>query len=112
MSARASIGEFEEMVLLSILQVGEDAYGVSILEEIRSRTGRAVLRPAVYVALSRLEEKGMVSRRAGAGAPGRSGRARTFYRVTPSGLEAVRQSRQALLRMWDGLETVLDEGRP
>lgn len=110
MSERPSIGEFEELVLLSVLQVGDEAYGVPVLEEIRRRTGRSVLRPAVYVALGRLEEKGMVSARTGRAGADRGGRKRKFYTVEPEGMEALRQSRQARLSMWDGLETVLDEG--
>lgn len=110
MGDRRSIGEFEELVLLSILQVGEGAYGVPILEEIRRRTGRSVLRAAVYVALSRLEEKGLVSSYSGTAGADRGGRARKCYRVEPEGVRALRESRQALLSMWDGLEAVLDEG--
>lgn len=110
MSERPTIGEFEELVLLSILQVGGGAYGVPILDEIRRRTGRDVLRPAVYVALGRLEEKGMVASRAGPAAGDRGGRPRKLYTVEPKGLEALRWSRRARLSMWDGLEAVLDEG--
>lgn len=83
MSGNASIGEFEQLVLLAILRLGDEAYGVSILEEIRTRTGRSVLRPAVYVALGRLEEKGLVVSRTGARLPERGGRARKYYRVLP-----------------------------
>ena len=110
MGDRRSIGEFEELVLLSILQVGEGAYGVPILEEIRRRTGRSVLRAAVYVALSRLEEKGLVSSSSETAGAERGGRRRKCYRVEREGMEALRESRQALLSMWDGLEAVLDEG--
>lgn len=110
MGDRASVGEFEELVLLSVLQVGEGAYGVPILDEIRRRTGRGVLRPAVYVALGRLEEKGLVKARTGPAGGDRGGRPRKFYEVEPEGMEALRQSRQERLNMWNGLETVLDEG--
>lgn len=109
MGERRSIGEFEELVLLSILQVEEGAYGVPVMEEIRRRTGRSVLRPAVYVALGRLEEKGMIRSYHGPGGGERGGRRRKCYRVEPAGLEALRESRRALLSMWDGLEAVLDE---
>lgn len=110
MSDHPSIGEFEELVLLSILHVGEGAYGVPILKEIRRRTGRKVLRPAVYVALRRLEDKGMVAVRTGEARKERGGRGRKFYRMEPGGMEALRQSRRTRLSMWDGLEAVLDEG--
>lgn len=108
MSGRESLGEFEELVLLAVLRVGDEAYGVPILEEIRRRTGRDVLRPAVYVTLRRLERKGLLGCRTGDATTERGGRARKFYRVERAGLDALRESRAALLSMWDGLETVLD----
>lgn len=104
-----SAGDFEQMVLLAVLHLGDEAYGVPVVEEIRRRTGRGVLRPAVYVALRRLEKKGLVQSRTGDPLPERGGRARKFYEVTPSGMEVVRDARQAWLSMWDGLQTVLDE---
>jgi DNA-binding PadR family transcriptional regulator len=106
--SRGTIGEFEALVLLAILRVGEEAYGVPILEEIRRRTSRDVLRPAVYVALRRLEQKGLVRAVKGRGTPARGGRPRKFYEVAPEGLAALREARNDLLSMWDGLEAVLD----
>lgn len=103
-----SVGEFEALILLAILRVGEKAYGVPILEELQRRTSRAVLRPAVYVALRRLERKGLVRSTESDGSPERGGRARKFYKVTPDGLTVLREARENLLSMWDGLETVLD----
>lgn len=105
-----SLGEFEQLVLLAILRVGDDAYGVPVLEEIRARTGRSVLRPAVYVTLRRLEEKGLVRSHLGESLPERGGRARKYYRVEPAGLALLREARAALRSMWDGLGGVLDEG--
>jgi DNA-binding PadR family transcriptional regulator len=103
-------GEFEQMVLLAILHVGDEAYGVPLVEEIRRRTERAVLRPAVYVALRRLERKGLVRSRLGEARPERGGRARKCYRVTAAGLDVLRDARRDWLAMWDGLQGVLDEG--
>lgn len=108
--SRGSVGEFEALVLLAILRVGEDAYGVAILEEIRRRTNRSVLRPAVYVALRRLEQKGLVRARPGEAARERGGRQRKYYEVAREGVAAVREARNDLLSMWDGLEAVLDQG--
>lgn len=102
--SRESIGEFEHLVLLSILRLGRHAYSIAILEEIRSRTGRAVLRPAVYVALRRLEEKGLVRSRLDDASDLRGGRARKYYRVEAEGLEMIREARNALVSMWEGLE--------
>lgn len=107
--SRESLGEFEQLVLLAVLRLDGEAYGVPILEEIRERTGRTVLRPAVYVALRRLEAKGWVRSRVGEPTPERGGRARKYYRVEPEGLALLRDARRALHAMWEGLG-VLDEG--
>lgn len=106
--SRESIGEFEQLVLLAILRLGEGAYGLPILEEIREQTGRSVLRPAVYVALRRLERKGLVASRPGQATPERGGRPRKYVSVTAEGLERLRECRRALLSMWNGLGAVLD----
>jgi PadR family transcriptional regulator, regulatory protein PadR len=103
-------GEFEQMVLLAVLHLGKGAYGVPVLDEIRQRTDRAVLRPAVYVALRRLERKGLLESRMGEARAERGGRARKFYAVTDTGLEVLRTARRDWLSMWDGLQGVLDEG--
>ncbi len=103
-----SAGEFEQMVLVALLHLGDEAYGVPVVEEIHRRTGRDVLRPAVYVALRRLEQKGLVASRMGSPRPERGGRARKHYTVTPSGLDLVRDARAAWLSMWDGLQPRLD----
>jgi PadR family transcriptional regulator PadR len=107
--SRDSIGEFETLILLAILRVGKEAYGVPILEEIRRRTNRRILRPAVYVALRRLEEKGLVRGREDDTSADRGGRPRRYFEVCPEGLAALRYARENLLSMWDGLEAVLDE---
>lgn len=101
-------GEFEQMVLLALLHLGEEAYGVSVIEEIHRRTNRDILRPAVYVALRRLEQKGLVESRLGQKRPERGGRARKHYSVTPAGMNVVRDARAAWLSMWDGLQPFLD----
>jgi DNA-binding PadR family transcriptional regulator len=106
---KGTAGEFEQMVLLAILHLEEDAYGVPIVEEIRARTGRDLLQPAVYVALRRLEQKGLVRSSLGEPTAERGGRARKYYRVTPGGLDVVRDARRAWLAMWEGLAPVLDE---
>jgi PadR family transcriptional regulator PadR len=106
---RESVGEFEQLVLLAILRLGPDAYGIPIIEEIRERTGRRVLRPAVYVALRRLEEKGLVRSRLADASVQRGGRPRKYYQVEAEGLALLREAREALTRMWDGLEPRFDE---
>jgi PadR family transcriptional regulator PadR len=102
------IAEFEQFVLLAILQVGEDAYGPAIREEIARRTGRTPSRGALYVTLDRLEAKGYLASRAGESTPVRGGRARRLVRVTALGRRALRESRRALLNLWRGLGPELD----
>lgn len=106
--SRESIGEFEELILLAILRLGDDAYGVPILEEIQGHARRSVLRPAVYVALGRLEEKGLVTSRAGDPSVVRRGRPRKYFDVSAEGLSQLRESRATRLSMWDGLQAILD----
>jgi DNA-binding PadR family transcriptional regulator len=101
-----ALGELEQLVLLAILRLGEEAYGVPIVEEIQQRTGRDVSRTAVYVALTRLEKRGLVSSRMGDPTPERGGKAKRFFRVEPEAIERIRESKATLVRMWEGLEVV------
>ena len=98
------LGEFEQIVLLAILRVREDAYGVPIRLEIESRTGRSVTVGALYRTLDRLEEKGYVASRFGDPTPERGGRSKRYFKVRPPGLRALRASRAALTAMWEGLD--------
>jgi PadR family transcriptional regulator PadR len=102
------VADFEQVVLLAILHVGDEAYGPSIREEITRRTGREPARGALYVTLDRLEAKGYLASRAGEATPVRGGRARRLVRVTPLGRRALRYSRRVLLSLWKGLEPELD----
>ena len=106
--ARKLLPELERLVLLAILHRGEEAYGVPVMEEIRKRTGRQVLRPAVYETLRRLEGKGFVTTRRGDPSPKRGGRARTYYAVAGPGLDALREARESWAKMWEGLEHIAD----
>jgi DNA-binding PadR family transcriptional regulator len=101
--ARDYLTDFELMILLAILRVGEEAYGVPIAHEIESTGGRSVILSAVYAALDRLEANGLVSSTLGDPTPARGGRAKRFFRVTSSGLKAVKQTRRALTRLWEGI---------
>lgn len=91
---------FELMILLAILRIGEDAYGVQIAREIEVTGGRRALLGAVYAALGRLERNGLVTSTIGAPTRERGGRAKRFFRVTGRGLRAVRDTRQALVALW------------
>jgi PadR family transcriptional regulator PadR len=104
------LGEFEQIVLLAIVRLGEEAYAISVREEIAARTGRTVARGALYTALERLETKGCLDSRMSDPLPERGGRSRRYYTVTPAGLAALRAGRAALLALWQGVESRL-EGR-
>jgi PadR family transcriptional regulator PadR len=103
---RDYLTDFELMILLSILRVGDEAYGVPVAREIEKTGGRSVVLATVYAALDRLEANGLVSSTLGDPTPERGGRAKRLFRVTPSGLKAVRQTRRALTRLWTGLVQV------
>jgi DNA-binding PadR family transcriptional regulator len=106
--ARTDLGDMEHLVLLAILRLGKEAYGIPILDEVCARCGRDVSRATVYVALKRLEQKGLVSSKLGESTPERGGRAKRFFRLRPSGLKALRESREMFLGLWRDYESVLD----
>lgn len=110
MSKDGFVGEFEQMLLLAALRLGEDAYGVSLMEELESRIGRDVSRGSVYVTLDRMEDKGWITSELSGSRPERGGRPRRVVKVRPEGIAALRKSREALLELWDGLEEALDAG--
>lgn len=88
------------MILLAILRVGDDAYGVQIAREIEEVGGRRVLLGAVYAALDRMERNGLVSSNLGSPTRERGGRAKRFFEVTPRGVVSVRETQQALVALW------------
>ena len=106
-----SLGEFEQMVLLAILHLGEGVYAVPIVDEIGLRTGRDVSRAAVYVTLRRLENKGLVASWMGDATEERGGKARRCVRVEPEGRRLLRESRQAMNEMWGGLDVALGDSK-
>jgi DNA-binding PadR family transcriptional regulator len=101
------LGELEQVVLLAVLRLGDEAYAVPILEQIEAQTGRRLARGALYTALDRLEVKGCLRSRVGDPLPERGGRARRYFTVTPAAIRSLRQSRLALMRLWAGLESIL-----
>ena len=101
-----ALGEFEQMVLLAVLQAGDDAYGVSVHQELESRTNRKVARGAIYMTLDRLEKKGLLESWTTAPTAERGGRAKRCYKVTKPALEALRASRRALASLWQGLQNI------
>ncbi len=97
------LGEFEQILLFALIRLEDNAYGVTIRDEIQRRTGRAPSPGAIYTALNRLETDGMVSSRLGDSTPARGGRRKKFYKVQPKGAEALRASFQALSEMANGV---------
>jgi DNA-binding PadR family transcriptional regulator len=102
-----NLGEFEHMVLLAIMRLGDDAYAVPVREEIVRCTGRDVSRGSIYITLDRLETKGYLRSRLADPTPERGGRAKRYYVLRPRALDALKESRRALVALWRGLETAL-----
>ena len=97
------LGELEQLVLLAVIRLGPDSYGVPIVEELRKQVRRPIFRPSVYLALRRLEAKRLVRARMGEPEARRGGRARRYFEPTALGLKALRESQRTLTRMWDGI---------
>ena len=105
MSGRVTfLGEFEQLVLLAVLHLGDEAYGTAIRREIETRASRTVSIGAAYATLDRLVEKGYLRARDDAGGPARGGRVRRFFVVTPSGVSALEDARALQTRMWAGIQ--------
>src|SRR5215218_1918801 len=97
-------GELEELILLAILRLGDEAYGVTIRAELAQCAGRSVAPGALYTALERLESKGLIVSRMSDPTPQRGGRAKRYVTVTAAGREALTRARQAYERLLDGLD--------
>jgi PadR family transcriptional regulator, regulatory protein PadR len=110
MARRAHLGEFEQIVLLAVLRLGDNAYGVPIRSEIERRTGRSLTVGALYRTLDRLENKGFVNSWFSDPTPERGGRSKRYFSMRPLGLRTLRASRDALAAMWEGLEPQVTRG--
>jgi DNA-binding PadR family transcriptional regulator len=102
------VGEFELLVLLAVLRTRDDAYGVTILEELERETSRTLTLGTVYKTVGRLERKGCLRSRVGPPTAERGGRRKKLYELTPAGLRAVRRSMNDLWRLTKGLEPELE----
>jgi DNA-binding PadR family transcriptional regulator len=100
----APLGDFEQLVLLGVIRLGEGAYGAAIRQEIHARSGRDVSINAVYTTLDRLETKGLLQSSVGEPTAQRGGRRRKFYALKPAGIAAMRQAYHAFRSMTDGLD--------
>jgi DNA-binding PadR family transcriptional regulator len=104
MPAREFLGEFEQIVLLALLRLGKNAYGVPIRQEIERRAKRAVSIGALYSTLDRLEAKGYIASWFAEPTSERGGRSKRFFRVEPLGLKAIQRSQQVLAVMLEGID--------
>ena len=101
------VGEFEQMVLLAIMRLGEGAYGLAVKDELEAIAGRSPSSGGLYTTLERLEKKGLVESYAGEMTQDRGGRPRRYLRVTPEGQTLLAHSRKTLMALWEGLEEAL-----
>ena len=104
--SRRLLTDFEIMILLAIIRIGDEAYGAPIAREIETTTGRTVQLPSIYAALDRLEKQGLVESRLGEATAQRGGRAKKYFALTPIGLGSVRDTRKALTALWARLPQV------
>ena len=107
MKRKKYLGELEQMVLMAVLQLEDDAYGTTVLNELSERGGRKISPGALFATIDRLEGKGMVRSELGDPTPGRGGKRKRFLEVTPSGISALQEAREAWTRMSEGLDEVL-----
>ena len=110
MKERSHLREFEQLVLLAVLRLGHGAYGAAIRDELADTAKRFVSIATIYVALTRLERDGLVRSWMSDPTPVRGGKAKKYYALEPAGIEALREAKVTLERMWDGVETALDPG--
>jgi PadR family transcriptional regulator, regulatory protein PadR len=106
MGEHTYLGEFELTLLLTILRLGDEAYGVPLSRELAQQRGRDVSVGSVYAALDRLEAKGFVASYLGESTPERGGRAKRYFRVTRQGLRAVHETRRILTKLWQSLPSL------
>lgn len=100
---RQLLTDFELMILLAILRRRDDAYAVAIADELEATAGRRVLLPAIYAALERLERNGLLTSSVGEPTAERGGRAKRYFRVTPTGLRAAKDTQRAFVALWSGI---------
>jgi len=103
MALPINLGELEQLILLAILRLGDEAYGVTIRAELADRAGRTIAPGALYTALERLEGKGLIVSRMSDPTPQRGGRSKRLVTVTAAGRKALTRSVHAFERLLDGL---------
>jgi PadR family transcriptional regulator PadR len=103
MSKRNYLGTFELTVMLALIRLAENAYGLPIAREIEMKSGREVSLGSIYATLDRLEAKGLVCSKLGEPTPERGGRAKKYFSVTAKGVREVRETQRLLKQLWQGL---------
>lgn len=111
MNSQSFLGEFEQIVLLATLRLGDNAYGVTILGEIAAHTGRSPSPGALYTTLHRMADKGLVTFRDGCPTPERGGRAKRFVTVTRRGRTAIANAQAAYRSLMEGLDLLAKPAR-
>lgn len=108
MTRAAALGESEQLILLATWRVGNEATGAEIREEVAKRGGRPLTVSSIYVTLMRLQKKGYVQSRLADPTPVRGGKGKRYFSVTPRGIAALREARERMERMWEGMDTSTD----
>jgi PadR family transcriptional regulator, regulatory protein PadR len=105
-----ALGEFEELVLLSVGILFDDAYGLAIVDELQTKTGRTIMISSVHKALVRLEDKGYLKSRMGGGTSTRGGRDKRLYTLTPAGTSVLNEMHDLRNQMWKEVPKIVWEG--
>ncbi len=108
MSRHGKLGGLEQMVLLAVWRVGDEAYGLSVRDELEATIGRRHSVSTIYLTLSRLADKGLLEDRLGTPDPEPGGRAKRFFHLTEAGREALMRERETMESLWRGLPTPAD----
>ncbi len=107
---RKGLGELEQQVLLALLRLGGEAYSVPLVLEMEEKSGQPVAQAAVFIVLRRLEEKGLLSSRIEGGTGNETGREGRYFKLEPLGRKRLEEARRLMERLWDGIDTVPEEG--
>lgn len=108
MNRKEPLTEFEQLVLLALVRLANNAYGVTVREEIEARTGRSISVAATYAALDRLERRGYVASWVSEATAVRGGRAKKHFKIQTAGATELRESQAVMAKMWEGLEAHRD----
>ena len=102
-----NLGEFEELVLLTVAALMEEAYSVAICDELSNHTGRSIKLGVVHAVLNRLEEKGLVASELGDATPERGGKRKRYYKLTTAGKAALMRAKELRDQLWDRIPSMV-----